>query len=125
MVIPRVTSMTQRFAAAVVGVLLVFVTVMPAVGACCVAKPGVRMTAMHASMPCCAEHCTLSRADAARNHDFTAVSAPSPDTVVVVVASIAELSSPANASIGNALIAHSSAEFSPPPPFLLHSQFRI
>lgn len=123
--IPRVPSMTQRFATAVVVVLLVFVIAMPAVGSCCVAKPGARMAAMHASMPCCAEHCTLSSADAARNHDFTAVSAPSPDAAVAVVATIAELSSPADASTGNALIAHSSAEFSPPSFFLLHSQFRI
>lgn len=117
--------MTVRFATAVVAALLVFVIAIPAVGVCCVAKPDSRMAAMHASMPCCADRCTLTSSNGAGNHDFTAISAPSPDTAVVVVATIAEFLSPANASLANVLIGQSSDAFSPPPPFLLHSQFRI
>ncbi len=117
--------MSVRLATVAVVALLVFVIAMPAVGACCVTKPGNRIAMMHASMPCCAERCTLTSSNGAGNQDFTAISAPSPDTAVVVVATIAEFLSPANASLSNVLIGQSSAAFSPPPPFLLHSQFRI
>ena len=117
--------MNVRLATAAVVALLVFVIAIPAVGACCVAKQGGRTAAMHASMPCCADHCSLTSSNGAGNQDLAAISAPAPDTAVVVVATIAEFSSPANASIGNALIGQPSVAFSPPPPFLLHSQFRI
>lgn len=117
--------MTARWATTVSVALLVFVIAMPAAGACCVAKPGNRMAMMHASMPCCADHCSLTSSNGAGNQDPTAISAPSPDTAVVVVATIAEPASPANASLARVLIGQSSGAFSPPPPFLLHSQFRI
>jgi hypothetical protein len=117
--------MTRRWATAVAVALLVFVIAIPSVGACCVANPGSGIAAMHAAMPCCANHCTMADANSARGQDQTAVSTPLPDTAVVVVVSIADLSSPANASAGCALDGQSSTEFSPPAPFLLHSQFRI
>lgn len=117
--------MSARLATAAVVALLVFVIAIPAVGACCVAKQGSRNAAMHASMPCCADRCTLTSSNGAGNHDFTAISAPSPDTAVVVVATIAQFLSPANASLASGLIGALSNAFSPPPPFLLHSQFRI
>lgn len=76
-------------------------------------------------MPCCADRCTLASSDGAGNHDVTAISAPAPEIAVVVVATIAEFLSPANASLASVLIGQSSDAFSLPPPFLLHSQFRI
>jgi hypothetical protein len=117
--------MTTRLATAVVVSLLVFATAVPAVGMCCVAKPGNRMAAMHASMPCCAEHCKLSSPDAAHNRDLTAITAPEGNTASAAVAATAELASPASASIAVPATGQSLDAFSPPPPFLLNSQFRI
>lgn len=122
---PRKTSTSARLATAFLAALLVFVVAVPTVGACCVTKPGIKMAAMHASMPCCAERCVLTTSKAASNHDVTAISAPAPETAVVVVVTLANASATADASAGHAAIEPSSLAFSLPPPFLLHSQFRI
>jgi hypothetical protein len=118
------TSTTKRLATSIAAVLVLFVTALPAAAVCCLGKPGSKMASMHASMPCCAQQCTMSSPSSSRDHDVTltpAPPAPSAATAVVVVAS-----APA-AAVASAIPAnkHGAEEFSPPPPFLANSQFRI
>lgn len=121
---PATTSRTKRLATTIAAALVLFVTAMPAAAVCCVDKTGMPMASMHASMPCCAEQCTMSSPNTGRDHDVTLTVAPAPPTVTTVVALItstpatrATTSAPAIEPVANAYAA--------PPPFLINSQFRI
>jgi hypothetical protein len=121
------TSMTKRLGAAIAAAVVLFVMAMPAAAVCCVGT-GDRTASMQASMPCCNESCTMSSPKGDRDHDVAVAADPSPevaagaDAGVVVVAPATAGSTVATCSLASE---HARINFSPPPPFLVHSQFRI
>jgi hypothetical protein len=116
--------MTRRVATTTVVVLVLFVTALPAAGACCLGKPDT-MAAMHASMPCCAANCPMSSPSTGRDHDVALISPASPQTATPTVTALTTPVSPAPVSIAAAANDGASIESTAPPPFLLHRQFRI
>lgn len=119
-------GMTRRCAGAVAVALVFFIGALPVAAACCFGPPTSPATAsMQAAMPCCAGTCTLKAPQTARDHDVTLSGTSSPIVPLQLVADVRTVpQAPTRAGFGrsNELIAH---EFSPPPPFLLNSQFRI
>ena len=118
--------MTNRLATAVALVLVLFATALPGAAACCVGKPNSKMAAMHVSMPCCAESCTMSNSNDSRDNSNIAIAA-SPSPQVAAGPSVAVALDATSASVATVSTAteHTRIEFSPPPPFLAHAQFRI
>ena len=122
---PGTTATTKRAAAAVIAaVLVLFAAAVPAASACCAGKAPITIAAMHASMACCADQCTMSNPESRRDHDVTLTPAPPAAPAASAVASL--VLAPATIAAGAIPVNdHGSQEFSPPPPFLINSQFRI
>jgi len=115
---------TKHFTAVAAVAVLVFVAAFPAVGACCITKAAGGAAAMHASMPCCTDGCKLSGPSKnAGDRDVTVTQAPSPGKTVP--AATAMTTFPSSLVVSEVATDCSSTAFSPPPPFLLHRQFRI
>jgi len=119
------TSTTKRLATLIAAVLVLFVTALPAAAVCCLGKPSSKTASMHASMPCCAEQCTMSNPTSSRDHEVTLTQAPpAPSAATAEGAVVTPTPTTAVASAGPAN-EHAAKEFSAPPPFLANSQFRI
>jgi hypothetical protein len=118
----------RRYAAAVGVALVLFIGALPAAAACCMgAAPSSAEASMHAAMPCCAAgtSCNLTTSKTNRDHEIalnetSSLTAPLQLVAVVTTAAV-EPVRPGFAR-SSELTAN---EFSAPPPFLLHSQFRI
>jgi hypothetical protein len=52
----------SRLSIFIAACLVALAAVMPASAACCMSKPAPSVSAMHASMPCCADRCKMQRA---------------------------------------------------------------
>lgn len=121
---PATTSRTKRLATTIAAALVLIVTAMPAAAVCCLDKSGTPMASMHASMPCCADQCTMSSPNTGRDHDATLTAAPAPSTATTVGALIT--STPATReTMPIPVIEHVADAYAAPPPFLINSQFRI
>lgn len=121
---PATTSRTKRLTTTIAAALVLFVTAMPAAAVCCLDRTGTPMASMHASMPCCAEQCTMSSPSTGRDHDVTLTTAPAPPTATTVVALVT--STPAtHATTSAPAMAHVADAYAAPPPFLINGQFRI
>jgi hypothetical protein len=120
--VKRACTRTKYFAGAFGVALVLFVTAVPAAGACCLGKPLVT-TAMHASMPCCAGSCRLAAAIPTRDNDINVISAPSvarPSPLIVAIAAVPPLQTESLADATETPVAIAAA-----PAFLAHHQFRI
>jgi len=119
------TSPTKRLATLIAAVLVLFVTALPAAAVCCLGKPSGKIASMHASMPCCAEQCTMSSPNSSRDRDVTLTPAPPAPSAAATVGAVVT-PTPATA-VASAIPAneHTADELSPPPLFLVNSQFRI
>ena len=121
---PATTSRTKRLATMIAIVLVLVVTAVPAAAVCCLDKANHSMATMHASMPCCADTCTMSRPNTGRDHDATLTAAPAPPTATTVGALITP--TPATrVTMPIPVIEHVADAYAAPPPFLINSQFRI
>jgi len=119
------TSPTKRLATLIAAVLVLFVTALPAAAVCCLGKPSGKMASMHASMPCCAEQCTMSNPNSSRDRDVTLTQAPpAPSAAATVGAAVTQAPAATLASASPAK-EHTAEELSPPPSFLVNNQFRI
>ena len=121
---PVTTSGTKRVATMIAAVLVLFVTAMPGATVCCFEKPGIPIAAMHASMPCCTEQCTMSSPNSGREHDATLTPAPAPP-VVTATAALIPSTPTANATPPVPAMDQAAHAYAAPPPFLINSQFRI
>jgi hypothetical protein len=121
---PAATSGIQRLATTIAIVLLLFATGMPAAAVCCLDTSGAAMASVHASMPCCAQQCTMSsNPNTGRDHDATITAAPASAAATTVEA---VTSTPAAHATPPAPAMKRAAEsYAAPPPFLINSQFRI
>jgi hypothetical protein len=119
---PLATSIAKRLATTVA--LMLFVGTLPVAMICCVDQTICTTTAMHASMPCCAGSCTMSRQNRGHDNDATLTATPSlragTGSAVAIVAAV-----PVKVSIVMASNDHLADGFSPSPPILLNEQFRI
>lgn len=119
------TSTRRRFAATLAAVLVLFVTAMPATAVCCLVKSGNQVASMHAAMPCCAETCTMSNPNGSRDSNVAVAALDSPQVgagpgvAVVFPATAATITTVSTAT------ERTRNDFSAPPPFLAHAQFRI
>lgn len=114
----------KKLGRAIAVLLLLFVTPLPAAAACCVGKAMSKAAAMHAAMPCCSDTCRMTKTATSRDHEIALTSNPAPGARVAVVMVVIPADTPAATSRA---AAHErvSTDLSPPPPFLLHRQFRI
>ena len=119
------TSGTKRLATMIAAVLMLFVTAMPAAAVCCLGKKAPAMVSMHASMPCCAGQCTMSKPNSSRDSDVAIAASPSPQVTAGASVALALPATAATITIVSTATEHTRIEFSAPPPFLAHAQFRI
>jgi hypothetical protein len=115
------TEITKRIATTVALALVLFTAAFPGVAACCVEKPTANMAAMHASMPCCAPGCAISGPKVSRDSVVAVVSPPPVAAGPALINSIDPVVT-TTVTLASERIAD---EFSSPPPFLAHAQFRI
>jgi hypothetical protein len=119
--------MTKRLGAAMAAAAVLFVMAIPAAAVCCVGTSD-RTASMHASMTCCAPSCTMSSPKGDRDGEVAVAADPSPQidagagTDIVVADRAATHSATA---IISTVSERARVDFSPPPPFLAHAQFRI
>lgn len=116
-----IADMTKRLTAMLALALVLFAAALPSAAACCVGMAGAS-SSMHASMPCCGEGCTMSpRSSGGRDRDaaLTPPPVPQPAAAVATIVTTQAPQSSAPATVQPA------SNYSPPPPFLLHEQFRI
>jgi|GEM_PF-966913 len=114
---------TKRLVTAVALTVLLFATALPGAAACCLGKPD-STAAMHASMPCCAETCTMSSANSSHDNDV-ALAAPSPQVATGPGVAVGFTATAATITTVSTATEHTRNDFSAPPPFLAHAQFRI
>jgi hypothetical protein len=119
--------MTKRLGAAIAAAAVLFVMAMPAAAACCLVTPDGAAASMHASMPCCNESCTMSSPTGDREHDVAIAAGPSPEAGAQTGPGVAVAFPATAATITTVSTAaeRTRIDFSAPPPFLAHAQFRI
>ncbi len=106
--------------------LILFVAALPAAAACGVGTNACTASSMHASMPCCAQGCSkLNAPDTNRRPDIALTATPSPLQPLQVVADAAVVVAEPIGTGFDRPDGLTAGEFSDPPPFLLHRQFRI
>lgn len=104
----------SRSSIAVVAALVALAAVIPASAACCMPVKAMTMKAMHASMPCCGDRCTMQRTT--RNVEPQAVIAPSATAIVLIAASA--VSSPLRTPSAAAPVLTLAIPAASPPPLL-------
>jgi hypothetical protein len=116
---------TKRFATAVTVALVLFVTaIVPAAAVCCFGQPAGTMASMQ-SMPCCAETCTMSNPGTSRDNDPAVAATPAPEIAAGPGVAAVFPSTAATITTVSAATEQTRNEYSAPPPFLAHAQFRI